>query len=76
VTEAAGPFRKSSFSGAENNCVEVADTSTGGRAVRDSKDQAGPMLTFAPAGRQAFLAGARSEEFSPAARGGQELGSR
>ncbi|NJQ00708.1 DUF397 domain-containing protein [Streptomyces zingiberis] len=33
-----GPFRKSSHSGgASNDCVEVACTREGGRAVRDSK---------------------------------------
>jgi len=53
------------FSGAENNCVEVAGTATGGRAVRDSKDQAGPMLAFARSGWQAFLAGAQAGEFGP-----------
>jgi hypothetical protein len=56
VTEVVGPFRKSSFSGAENNCVEVATVAPGGRAVRDSKNhQAGRMLTFTPDGWQAFL---------------------
>ena len=70
MTEPIGPFRKSSYSGQENNCIEVA-TATGGRAVRDSKNQAGPVLAFTPAGWQAFLAGAKSEEFGPAARGGQ-----
>ena len=37
MTEVAGPFWKSSYSGQEGNCVEVADTSDHGRAVRDSK---------------------------------------
>ena len=64
MTDVAGPFRKSSYSGAENNCVEVADTATGGRAVRDSKDPARPMLTFAPNTWRGFLASAKSEEFS------------
>lgn len=65
MTEVVGPFRKSSFSGAENNCVEVADTAIGGSAVRDSKNQVGPMLTFARSGWQAFLAGAQAGEFGP-----------
>lgn len=60
MTEVVSPFRKSSYSGAENNCVEVADIATGGRAVRDSKDQARPMLNFAPGSWQAFLAGAKA----------------
>ncbi|WP_327695621.1 DUF397 domain-containing protein [Streptomyces sp. NBC_00459] len=70
MTEVVGPFRKSSFSGAENNCVEVADTTTGGRAVRDSKNQAdGPLLTFAPGGWQAFLVGAKADDFGRSTRG-------
>lgn len=69
MTEVVGSFWKSSFSGAENNCVEVADTATGGRAVRDSKDHAGPVLTFAPVGWQAFLAGAQAGEFGQSTQG-------
>jgi len=69
VTEPIGPFRKSSYSGQENNCVEVADTAVGGRAVRDSKALTGPMLTFAPGGWLAFLAGAKDGEFDRSARG-------
>lgn len=47
MTEVAGPFRKSSYSGQEGNCVEVADTADHGRAVRDSKhpEDGGPLLT-------------------------------
>ncbi|MFI1360353.1 DUF397 domain-containing protein [Streptomyces sp. NPDC020898] len=67
MTEVVGPFWKSSYSGTQSNCVEVADTTTGGRAVRDSKNHAGPMLTFAPGGWQAFLVGARSGEFGHSA---------
>lgn len=62
MTEVVGPFWKSSYSGTQSNCVEVADTATGGRAVRDSKDQAGPMLTFARPGWRAFLAGTKAGE--------------
>ncbi|MGW0826632.1 DUF397 domain-containing protein [Streptomyces sp. NPDC002845] len=62
MTELIGPFRKSSYSGQEGNCVEVAPTVVGGRAIRDSKDQAGPILLFAPGGWQAFLAGTKSGE--------------
>ncbi|NEA44903.1 DUF397 domain-containing protein [Streptomyces sp. SID10815] len=55
MTEVVGPFRKSSYSGQENNCVEVADTAPGGRAVRDSKRQDGPLLTVSGDSWRAFL---------------------
>jgi hypothetical protein len=55
VTEVVSPFWKSSYSGAENACVEVADTTPGGRAVRDSKQQDGPLLTVSRDSWQAFL---------------------
>ncbi|MDG4797645.1 DUF397 domain-containing protein [Micromonospora sp. WMMD1082] len=42
-------WRKSSRSGNQGACVEVADTLPGGRVgVRDSKDPTGPVLTFSP----------------------------
>lgn len=45
---------KSSYSGAEGgDCIEVA-TGTVVR-VRDSKDKAGPVLTFAPAAWSVFV---------------------
>lgn len=37
MTEIVSTFWKSSYSAGEGNCVEVADTATHGRAVRDSK---------------------------------------
>ncbi|GAA3199220.1 hypothetical protein GCM10010451_57190 [Streptomyces virens] len=55
MTEVIGPFRKSSYSQAESNCVEVADTAPGGRAVRDSKRQDGPLLTVSRDSWQAFV---------------------
>ncbi|WP_055712144.1 DUF397 domain-containing protein [Streptomyces torulosus] len=63
MTEVIGHFRKSSHSGGEGNCVEVAPTSTGGRAVRDSKNPYGPLLHLTPAGWRAFLDGAKSGAF-------------
>ncbi|SEQ68869.1 protein of unknown function [Streptomyces sp. yr375] len=55
MTEVVSPFWKSSYSGTQSNCVEVADTSTGGRAVRDSKHPHGPHLTVSPESWRAFL---------------------
>jgi hypothetical protein len=39
-------FHKSSYSADTSNCVEVAAGAVVG--VRDSKDPAGPVLTFGP----------------------------
>ncbi|WP_330290187.1 DUF397 domain-containing protein [Streptomyces sp. NBC_00576] len=63
MTQFIGPFRKSSHSMQEGNCLEVAPTAVGSRAIRDSKDQASPILTVTPDGWQAFLAGAKAGEF-------------
>ena len=46
MIKAVGPFRKSSYSAQLDDCVEVADTAPAGRAVRDSKQDNGPLLTF------------------------------
>ncbi|MFJ9028939.1 DUF397 domain-containing protein [Streptomyces sp. NPDC102274] len=59
TSEVVGPYRTSSYSGQNNNCVEVAPTANGGRAVRDSKDQTRPSLHFSPAPWQTFLAVAK-----------------
>nr|MDT0660495.1 DUF397 domain-containing protein [Micromonospora sp. DSM 115978] len=49
-------WRKSSRSnGSSGNCVEVADNLPGRVLVRDSKDQAGPALTFGPGAWQHFV---------------------
>lgn len=55
-------WRKSSYSGANGSCVEVAplgdDAAEQGLvAVRDSKDQGGPALVFTPGQWRAFAAG-------------------
>jgi hypothetical protein len=54
-------WRKSSYSGGDNECVEVAHGIEGIVPVRDSKDPAGPMLTFTPTAWRAFLIGLRAD---------------
>ena len=54
-------WRKSSRSGNQGDCVEVADTlPEGGVGVRDSKDPNGPVLTFSPASWSAFTTSLRN----------------
>lgn len=50
-------WHRSSASGAENNCVEVAELPGGAAAVRDSKDLALTPLRFSASGWTAFKAG-------------------
>ena len=53
-------WRKSTRSGTQGDCVEVADNLPGVVAVRDSKDRHGPALTFSPASWASFVAYAKS----------------
>ncbi|MGH3329266.1 MAG: DUF397 domain-containing protein [Streptomycetales bacterium] len=56
-------WRKSSFSGADNNCVEVALLDPGRVAVRDSKAPAGPALVFAAEQWRTFVGRVRDGRF-------------
>ena len=56
-------WRKSSRSGAVNNCVEVARNLPGGVAVRDSKRPAGPALVVSRTAWHAFTAGIKAGQF-------------
>ncbi|SOB82163.1 DUF397 domain-containing protein [Streptomyces sp. 1331.2] len=59
-------WRKSSFSGAQSNCVEMAVGVIGVVPVRDSKDPEGPALLFPVEAWSSFLAGVKGGDF-PAA---------
>jgi hypothetical protein len=60
----ATTWRKSSHSNGQANCVEVA-VQAPGVAVRDSKDQTGPVLRFAVAEWQRFLEDVRNGQIDP-----------
>ena len=56
-------WRKSARSGANGDCVEVADNLPGVVAVRDSKNPAAGTLQFTPSEWAAFVTGVRHGEF-------------
>ncbi|GAA1275583.1 hypothetical protein GCM10009665_73380 [Kitasatospora nipponensis] len=56
-------WRRSTHSGGNGNCVEVAVPAPATVAVRDSKDPSGPQLRFSPAAWDAFAGAAGSGRF-------------
>lgn len=60
----ATTWRKSSYSNGQANCVEVA-VQAPSVAVRDSKDQAGPVLRFAVVEWRRFLEDLRNGHVDP-----------
>jgi Domain of unknown function (DUF397) len=62
---AATQWRKSSYSGSGNNCVEVAATPAAW-AVRDSKNPAAGHLTFGPAIWAAFISDIKNGKYQVA----------
>ncbi|PSK96074.1 uncharacterized protein DUF397 [Haloactinopolyspora alba] len=56
-------WRKSSYSGAQGNCVEVAHLPGGDVALRNSRDPQGPALVYTRAEMEAFAAGVKDGEF-------------
>ncbi|WP_227998867.1 DUF397 domain-containing protein [Nocardia australiensis] len=54
---------KSSYSGGQTSCVEVAWVEGGVVGVRDSKNPTGPALVFSPSAWDAFTAGVVGGDF-------------
>lgn len=56
-------WRKSTASGPNGNCVELAVLADGGVAVRNSRHPTGPHLTYTRAEIDAFVRGVQAGEF-------------
>ena len=56
-------WRKSSHSGGQGACVEIAGPSAGAVAVRDSKDPDGPQLRFSSEAWNAFASAVAAGAF-------------
>jgi hypothetical protein len=54
-------WKKSSYSAANGNCVEVARLGAGYVGVRDSKNAAQPALGFTPASWRTFISAVKSK---------------
>jgi hypothetical protein len=62
-TNEAFEFRKSSYSGSQGECVEVARNLHAVVGLRDSKDPQGPALVFSVDAWSAFVAGVKAGDF-------------
>jgi len=58
---AGAVWRKSSYSGTDGNCVEVATNLPGMVAIRDSRDPDGAKLVVSPEEWRAFVARVRGD---------------
>nr|WP_229783303.1 DUF397 domain-containing protein [Pilimelia anulata] len=56
-------WHKSTLSSGGDNCVEVDHRHDGSVAVRHSKNPTGPQLVFTPQEWDAFIGGAKLNEF-------------
>ncbi len=59
----AATCRKSSYSGGNGDCIEVAPGFPGVVPVRDSKDPHGPILSFDAPAWEAFIDGVKAGDF-------------
>ncbi|MET8157286.1 DUF397 domain-containing protein [Sphaerisporangium sp. NPDC005289] len=57
-------WQKSSHSGTDDNCVEVAHLPLGDLAVRDSKNPTGPVLRFTAGEWRAFISDTKTGRFA------------
>ncbi len=57
---ARAAWRKSTHSGQDGNCVEIATNLGGIVAIRDSKNPHGPALTFTHSDWAAFIRGIKA----------------
>jgi hypothetical protein len=57
-------WRKSALSSAQGNCVEVAKLPGGEVAMRNSRHPEGPALIFTHGEFEAFVQGAKDDDFS------------
>jgi predicted secreted Zn-dependent protease len=62
VTLSRAPWRASSHSGANGDCVQVASPAAALITVRDSKNPAGPELAFSARRWKEFIAALRNHE--------------
>ncbi|HWE88234.1 MAG TPA: DUF397 domain-containing protein [Pseudonocardiaceae bacterium] len=60
---ARAAWRKSRYSGAVGNCVEVAPLNTGEIAVRNSRHPSGTTIVYTRAEMAAFMSGVKDGEF-------------
>ncbi len=60
---AGAAWRKSSYSGKEGNCVELARLSGGNTALRNSRDPRGPALVHPANHLAGFLIAVKDGEF-------------
>ncbi len=63
ASDITAPWLKSSYSGPQGNCVEVAFLDRGEVAMRNSRHPDGAVLVFTRTEWEAFLSGARDGEF-------------
>lgn len=61
--DASVTWRKSSFSGYNANCIEVANMRVDTIGIRDSKNPRGAVLNFTASEWGAFIGGIRHGEF-------------